>query len=120
MQLPNQKGSVLTFLLIGIFVIAVVGGIFYLRWSTKTKPPLTSQATPIPSPSTDEIVDWKVYTNPKYQLTFKYPPNISLNENTTISSLTIYLGDFSLIVMGKDYDNSYIGISRFEYEDALK
>lgn len=35
-----------------------------------------------PTPPTDTTANWKTYTNNRYELSFKYPPNITFIENT--------------------------------------
>lgn len=72
-----QKGQVLIFLLVGILIIAGIGGAFYLGRQTTPKsstiPAVTSQ-TPQPTPSpSDETANWKTYTNSKLGYAIKYP-----------------------------------------------
>ncbi len=87
-----QKGQVLIFLLVGILVIAIAGGAYYLGRQTTPKsapaPVVTSstlQPTPSPSPISDEMSTWKTYTNQLYQFSFKYPPS------WTVSDKNVYL-----------------------------
>lgn len=78
-----QKGQALIYLLIGIVVIAVVGGAFYLSRSTAPKPStITLQPTPTPDASREptgsvETTNWKTYTSsvqiPGGKYEFKYP-----------------------------------------------
>lgn len=93
-----QKGNALIFLLVGIFVIAIAGGAYYLGRLTTPKTlsvpvPIsqTSQSTPIPSSTStlvDETANWKTYTNSKYGFSFKYPDDLSFtpSNNTDKSS----------------------------------
>lgn len=81
----KQKGSALIFLLVGVLVIAAIGGAYYLgRSTTSTPSPVSTSQIPqptIPSSSTDETTRWKTYTNNKYGYSFKYPTDWTLEEN---------------------------------------
>lgn len=97
-----QKGQTLIFLLVGILVIAVAGGAYYLgRFSqnfSPTQKTCTKDAricpngisvgrsgpncefTPCPSTSpnpSDETADWRTYTNTQYGFSIKYPQSWS-------------------------------------------
>lgn len=97
-----QKGNVLIFLLVGIVVLAAIGGAFYLGRSTLLRQDFAGQATPQPSPSpvatsqvatspnpntnpipngTGETASWKTYTNKKVGFSISYPENWILEEN---------------------------------------
>ena len=75
----KQKGFTLILILVGIVIIAsVAGGAYYFGKSQMSKPqppnPMVTSQTPQPTPSpTNEIVNWKTYTNKK--LSFRYPPD---------------------------------------------
>ncbi|OGE18580.1 hypothetical protein A3D83_03265 [Candidatus Daviesbacteria bacterium RIFCSPHIGHO2_02_FULL_41_10] len=80
-----QKGSALIFLLVGIVVLAAIGGAFYLGRSTTPKPSpaqvVTSQtpqptSTPQPFSVPDETINWKTYTNNLFNFSLKYPPDL--------------------------------------------
>lgn len=70
-----QKGNVLIFLLVGIVVLAAIGGAFYLGRLTITKPStvITSQTPSVPPIlSSSEPTDWKIYSSP-CGFSIKYP-----------------------------------------------
>lgn len=76
-----QKGFAPIFILVGILILAIVGGAYFLvnlkfpNPNLQINPVVTSQtpqATPVP-PSVDETANWKTYTNDKLKLSFKYP-----------------------------------------------
>ncbi|MBI2597382.1 hypothetical protein HYW41_04455 [Candidatus Daviesbacteria bacterium] len=82
-----QKGSALIFLLVGVLVIIVAGGAFYLgkltlrqnssgqttpKPSSVTAVQPTPQTTPVSSPS-DETANWKTYTDTQLGFSLKYP-----------------------------------------------
>lgn len=84
-----QKGQAFIFLLVGIVVLAAIGGAFYLGRSTTSKsspapavtsqtPPPTSTNNPVPN-GTGETANWKTYRG-KY-FTFRHPlDSISLKD----------------------------------------
>lgn len=94
----NQKGQALIFLLIGIIVLAAIGGAFYLGRSITPKPSptptATSQVNPSLTPSasptpigagdnpvpngTGETTNWKTYTKLGYEI--KYPQSSVVTE----------------------------------------
>lgn len=101
-----QKGFGIIFLLIGILVITVAGGAFYLGRQTTPKPSpnpvITSQTpqptsaltpnTPSPAPTTpDQTVNWKTYTNSTYKFLIKYPSNWISENYTPADSRIPYL-----------------------------
>lgn len=127
----------------GILVLAgVTGGAYFFGKSQSPKPqppsPVfvspTPQATPVSSSIPDaspaptgagETANWKTYTNTKYGFSLKYPDNLKIIEDSSSeSSFSIVfdsIGQTGITVMGKDYDKQpYVGISRVEYEGALK
>lgn len=50
--------------------------------STSSAKQATPSATATPSADKDETADWKTYTNPTYNLSFKYPTEWSIKEET--------------------------------------
>lgn len=85
----SQKGSVLLFLLIGIFVITLgFLGAYYLYNSNKPVSQVLTQAKielPVVAASRENSLiqatptltpidlNWKIYTNPQYKIQFRYP-----------------------------------------------
>ena len=88
-----QKGVGVIYILVGVLILAAIGGAYYLGKSSTPKPstPVVSQ-TPKPTPSStldtnpaptgagetvytesDRSANWKTYTNTKYGFSFKYP-----------------------------------------------
>lgn len=108
-----QKGFAPILILVGILVIAAIGGAFYLgKQTSKPSQPqnqvVTSQATPSstqdtsrepngsaasPVPNgTGETVNWKTYTNTKAGYSIKYPPEwyvLSPRKNDPLDSKNI-------------------------------
>lgn len=91
----GQKGQVLIFLIVGMLVVAIAGGAFYLgKTFQKTAPtPLTVSQTPrssvslapqstaVPQPTLvpDETANWKTYTSK--DISFKYPSTWTIIDN---------------------------------------
>ena len=82
-----QKGVILPLVLVAVLVVVVAGGAYYLGRLTTTKPQLsdsvvTSQtaqpsASPQPTPTPDEIANWKTYENNVLGIKFKYPASLT-------------------------------------------
>lgn len=78
-----QRGQIFIFLLIGILIIAGVGGAYYLGRSTSPKPsatPIVISQTPQPTPDASreptgstKTANWKVFESPTYGFSYKYP-----------------------------------------------
>lgn len=91
-----QKGFSAIIILVAVLIIlAVVGGAYYLGRQTTPKsqsqsPVVTSQLSSSPSPTSNETVNWKTYTNKKYHLAFNYPPNGEADEGSAQSSIRIF------------------------------
>lgn len=109
-----QKGHALIFLLVGVFILAVLGGAFYLGKSTIAKPspvPVVTSQTPQPTsatktpPTSDETANWKVYNDQKYNFSFQHP---DLKECCKISgpvgdaNLVVTLADNNTVTQGTD------------------
>lgn len=101
-----QKGQALIYVLAGVLILAIVaGGAYYLGKQTNTKPSykactMEAKICPdgsgvgrtgpncefaecpkvSPSPTIDETINWKTYTNIKGGYSFKYLPTWSLDE----------------------------------------
>ena len=81
-----QKGFGVIYILIGVLILAVAAGAYYLGRSTSSKPSSnptvtyqTPQPTPIPTSSStpDETADWKTYTNSRYSFSIKHPDSFT-------------------------------------------
>jgi len=107
-----QKGSILIFLLMGIFILGVAGGAYYLARSTSSKPPAsptvisqTPQPTPTPFNETanpDSIgANWKTYVNETYKYSLKVPNDWVIDFNNAKennnSLVFIYSADFKVV-----------------------
>jgi len=73
-----------------LVVIVVIAGIFILllnsQKSTSTPP---SSISPTSSPITEEVANWKTYTNTKYGYSLKYPSEMRLTEPGNETYLTL-------------------------------
>lgn len=83
-----QKGQILIWMVVGVLVIAIAGGIYYLGRSNSTKqsatPTVVSQTPqPTPSPTPDETANWKIYTNTNGSVSYKiqYPDDWVIEES---------------------------------------
>lgn len=101
----KQKGNIVLIILI---IAAAIGGIFYLyqlsnnRYKTTALPQPTTQ----PSPSSDETANWKIYTNEKIGVSFKYPPDWKV----VMDEILEQLGIVKLTYMEDDKEYSfYVG-----------
>lgn len=89
-QPVNSKSDpfnkVLLIMLAVLILLAVAAGSYYLgskqepseKMMTTSSPTLAPIISPTPTP--DPTVDWQVYTNTKYTISLKYPPNLTVNE----------------------------------------
>lgn len=114
-----EGGSALIFLLVGIVVLAAVGGAFYLGRSTLLRQDSAGQTTSKPSPTpavntpqsastTDETANWKTYASSDFK--FKYPTNWDLDNCGP--STNIYLDNEVVYCQGGLSDISIIRIDR--------
>jgi hypothetical protein len=90
-----QKPSNLLLILMILVIVGLVGyGGYYLGIQTN-KPvsqyvapsPLTITTNPTPTASVDPTAGWKTYSNSTYGYQVKYPPNLSVKENTIVQSV---------------------------------
>lgn len=75
-----QKGFSSIFLVIGLLVIALIGGAIYLgktNSSNKQSIPSSSPQQATQTPSSDKTADWKTYTNTDYAYQLKYPKTLN-------------------------------------------
>lgn len=83
----SQKGLA-PILIVLILAATLVGGYFIYQRQAVPKPyhPAPTAAPEIkPSPTSDETVNWKTYTNSMYGFAFQYPPNLMPNEDRSMS-----------------------------------
>jgi hypothetical protein len=83
-----QKGFAPILLLVGIIVIALIGGGVYYLGTKNTSTPAQNQiaATPTPSHLKEPASNWKTYTNTQYGYSIKYPANANFSEETFTQS----------------------------------
>ncbi len=72
----NQKGIVYLYILLGALILVLVSGVAFYFATKNNQPtiqsqPVTSQV--IPNPSSDQIANWKTYTNSQYAYSVGYP-----------------------------------------------
>ncbi len=88
-----QKGQALIFLLVGMLIMAAIGGAFYLgtlknRPPTLSPNPVATSQTPQPTsissstPTADLTTSWKTYQSNMYNFSVKYPTNLEANDQT--------------------------------------
>ncbi len=85
--MTNQKGFVLPILITVSLLILAVVAYFFSPKSITSKLPTSSPATSI-----DPTANWKIYTDPQYGFTFKYPDTIFF-KNDSINFLVAYPED---------------------------
>lgn len=72
-----QKGFATILILVGVLIMAAVGGGAYYLWTLKNNPqnaPVVSQTPkPTAASSTDETANWKTYVSNEGKFTLKYP-----------------------------------------------
>jgi hypothetical protein len=69
-----------------IVLVIVAGGIYYFTRPTTPDPDTQTYATttPVKAVSTVDTTNWKTYTNPKYNFSFKYPADWVVDTETYI------------------------------------
>lgn len=77
----REKGFSLP-LLLAVFVILIVvaGGAYYLGTTKNRLQTQNPAVTSVPSPTQDETVNWKTYTNTIAGYKIKYPPFLNVTE----------------------------------------
>ena len=105
---PREAGQILIFLLVGILILAAVGGtLIYTNYSnnrskTVPNPVVTQTPQPTPSPSdarptpigAGETANWKTYTDQTFKYEFKYPATWGLTPSDAKVNLSNYIVSF--------------------------
>lgn len=95
----NQKGLAPILIVVLIAALAAGGYFIYKLPRTSVTPP-TPQTTPAPSPTpspspaltdTEEISNWKTYTNTRYGYSFKYPQDLYLKTPSAVENTVTFL-----------------------------
>lgn len=90
----TEKKGFSSLLLLLVVVATIIGGASYWYFKRVEKP-----ANPSFSPTQGGTTNWKVYSNKKYGIEFKYPDRLALQEKEEISqvknytNLSIYFSD---------------------------
>ena len=112
-----QKGQAPILILVGILIIAVAGGAYYLGTFKNVKlqsqnPVVTSiqvSASPVSSStfvasstpiSSDETANWKIYINSQFGFSVKYPPSWILHEYSVDKTYRLV----SIVITNKEKD----------------
>ncbi len=116
-----QRGFAPILILVGILILGLVAGGVYYSWTGKSANPIppptpvvtsvsqpssASQATPIPSPDSDETANWKTYTDSTLVASFKYPSNWTLNSGRYGISTPTIKDDWYIDVSDPNYGDS--------------
>lgn len=80
-----QKGFAVVYLVVGILILGVISGAFYLQSKEALLHPQPSAVPaqslqPVPSIVPDETTNWKTYTNKTIGYEFKYPNSLEVTE----------------------------------------
>lgn len=72
--IPKRR-SPFIFILFLLFLIALAGAGYYgfMYYKEVSKPSPTPTTEPTPVATTDPTADWKIYINPSWKISFKYP-----------------------------------------------
>ncbi len=109
----KEKGFTPLLILVGILIVSIIaGGAYYLGKQTNPKlqpqNPVVISKTPqhtiVVSPTTDETVNWKTYTNNKYAVTFKYDTTSEVQESDQDNQLILRVFSKKL-----DFNRNYKG-----------
>lgn len=78
----------------GMLLVAgvLIGGAYYIGTLQTPQPTAVSRITPVPSTISNETVNWKIYTDAKNKLSFKYPTGWQVTGNSQAD------GTFSLLI----------------------
>lgn len=101
---PSQKRVVrivlIVFSIIFFVMIAVLGGMAYMKSLKKSEEPAISPSPVVnesPTPSDSEINDWLTFTSEDFGISIKYPPSWEKKEGQSFEN-----GDlFAIVIMGE-------------------
>jgi uncharacterized protein YxeA len=107
---PKSGKSKFILIAIAIIVLIVVGaGSYYLGQKSKNIQPQisiiknTPTPTQAPTPTSDPTVNWKTYTNPEYNYSFKNPTNWQELSDSTVDKAIFRLNPVDEKVSSGDY-----------------
>lgn len=103
---PTRVEAGLAPILIAILIALGVGGyLVYTNYSNNRTKVTEQTAQPSPVSTTDEIANWKTYTNAVYNFSFVYPQDWMIGERklSTNDYLNLYLRPQSLTVGDSEY-----------------
>lgn len=100
---PARSKSKLPLIIVGVFLLLVIGGSSYYLGAITNKPsnpphqlnnpsPSIAEKTPTPIPTTNQVHDWKSHTISDANLTFLAPNDLKVTSETqNPGSLTLYV-----------------------------
>jgi hypothetical protein len=87
----SKKAAIIVLLiLVIIFTAGIMSTMSALLPSNKAQLAPTSAPTSSPSPTIDPMADWKTYTNDEFHLSFRYPSQFTLTEESETEKLAWY------------------------------
>lgn len=106
METKTKKGNMITVAIIAVVAVIVAGIIMWLLLRKNQTPPLPqAEVQPVAGALTsDNIANWKTYTNEKLNFEVKYPTNWFAVENDTENR--IYFQNISQDSLKKPYPNN--------------
>jgi hypothetical protein len=105
METKTKKGNMITVAIIAVVAVIVAGIIIWILLRKNQTPLPQAEAQPIAGALTsDNIANWKTYTNEKLNFEVKYPPNWFAVENDAENR--IYFQNISQDNLKKPYPNN--------------